>query len=125
MMKLRRFASILILAVAIVFAVGCTPDVGTVDVKIMDVTDVTATTAVFHAKASASGKAKVTERGFSYDIDEPAYGTKITCGSGTGEFSATATGLEPATEYKVGAYVYDGNGEIVGTRFVKFTTLGK
>ena len=125
MNKLRKIASILMLAVVVVFAAGCTKPDPTVDIKMKNVTDITASSAVVHAKASASGGAVIAERGFMYDDKEPAQGTRVNCGSGIGEFEAALTGLEPATEYKVLAYIFDGNGEAMGTHYIKFTTLGK
>ncbi|MBQ6771281.1 MAG: fibronectin type III domain-containing protein [Bacteroidales bacterium] len=123
MKKSRKIASVLLLALAVVFAVGCVKKDPTTDIKMKDVTDITASTAVVHAKASASGGAEIAERGFMYDDKEPAHGTRVRCGSGTGEFEATITGLEPATEYMVLAYIIDGNGDHVGTHYIKFTTL--
>ncbi len=113
------------LAVAVVFAAGCTKKDPHTDIKMKNVTDITASSAVVHAKAAALGGAVIAERGFMYDDKEPAHGTRVECGSGTGEFEATLTGLEPATEYKVLAYIIDGKGDQVGTNYIKFTTLGK
>ena len=33
-------------------------------------------------------------------------------------------GLEPGTEYLVLAYIIDGEGEPMGTHYIRFTTLG-
>ena len=115
----------MLLALAVVFAAGCVKKDPMTDIKMKNVTDITASSAVVHAEASASGGAEIAERGFMYDDKEPAHGTRVRCGSGTGEFEATITGLEPATEYMVLAYIIDGKGENVGTHYIKFTTLSK
>lgn len=125
MKKLRKTASILMLAAVVFFAAGCVKKDPMTDIKMKNVTDITASSAVVHAKASASGGAEIAERGFMYDDKEPAHGTRVRCGSGTGEFEATITGLEPATEYMILAYIIDGKGDQVGTHYIKFTTLSK
>lgn len=125
MKKLRKTASILMLAAVVFFAAGCVKKDPMTDIKMKNVTDITASSAVVHAKASASGGAEIAERGFMYDDKEPAHGTRVRCGSGTGEYEATLTGLEPATEYMVLAYIIDGKGDQVGTHYIKFTTLSK
>ena len=122
---LRKTASILMLAAVVFFAAGCVKKDPMTDIKMKNVTDITASSAVVHAKASASGGAEIAERGFMYDDKEPAHGTRVRCGSGTGEYEATLTGLEPATEYMVLAYIIDGKGDQVGTHYIKFTTLSK
>jgi hypothetical protein len=83
------------------------------------VTEVSDTGAKLSGSVTSDGGATVTERGFVYgtapdpEIDGEGV-TKITAGSGMGDFTANLEGLEPDTEYYVRAYAVNSKSTAYG-----------
>ena len=84
---------------------------------------VTETSAVAGGNVTSDGGASVTERGVVYStVSNPTTAnTKITAGSGTGEFTCNLTGLQANTTYYVRAYAVNSKGTAYGEQ-VSFTT---
>ena len=92
---------------------------GMPEVKTLEVTNknIGAGTATFKGSILSLGDLGYTERGFAYaTVHNPTIGdTKaIAEGSGSGEFSATATQLEEGKVYYIRAYVTNSKGTIYG-----------
>ncbi len=84
---------------------------------------VNSTTATVSGTVTASGGSTVTERGIVYGTSEnpTISGTKTTDGTGTGEFSASLTGLTPNTTYYARAYAISSAGVSYGSN-ITFTS---
>jgi hypothetical protein len=83
------------------------------------VTGITASGAMLSGNVTDDGGIEVYERGFVYSLEaNPEIGvegvTGVTAGSGTGSFSASITGLTPATIYHVRAYASNEAGTSYG-----------
>ena len=92
---------------------------GMPEVKTLEVTNknIGAGTATFNGSILSLGDLGYTERGFAYaTVHNPTIGdNKIKAsGSGTGEFSATATQLEEGNVYYIRAYATNSKGTIYG-----------
>lgn len=92
---------------------------GMPEVKTFEVTNknIGAGTATFNGSILSLGDLGYTERGFAYaTVHNPTIGdSKVKAeGSGTGEFSATATQLEEGNVYYIRAYVTNSKGTIYG-----------
>ena len=74
----------------------------------------------------SNGQTAITERGFVYSAENsvPVIGecASVTCGAGTGDFTATISGLNPTTTYYVRAYAV-GDGVTKYSDTVTFMTL--
>ena len=87
------------------------------------VTEVTLNSAIVSGEVTANGGASVTERGACVaTVSNPTVAnTKITAGSGVGEFTCELTGLQEGTKYYVRAYAVNSKGTAYGEEVV-FTT---
>ena len=90
------------------------------------VTSVTETSAVTGGNVTSDGNASVTERGVVYSTNPNPIITNLSnticpCGSGTGEFTYTITGLQANTKYYVRAYAKNDAGTAYGEE-ISFTT---
>ena len=90
------------------------------------VTSVTETSAVTGGNVTSDGNASVTERGVVYSTNPNPVITNLSntirpCGSGTGEFTYTITGLQANTKYYVRAYAKNDAGTAYGEE-ISFTT---
>ena len=96
-------------------------------VNTLDVTDITANTAIGHGKVSNQGGSTVTERGICWST-EPSptiSGSHIHSGTGSGEFEVSLTNLTPGTKYYVRAYAMNTQGLTYGEQkdFTTATTM--
>lgn len=92
-------------------------------------TEITQSGAKLSGRVTADGGKPVTERGFVYgSAENPTVetSTKITAGSGTGDFTATLSGLTAGARYYVRAYAVNENGTGYGANesFYTATTGG-
>ena len=81
--------------------------------------------AVVTGNVWSDGQTVITERGFVYSADNSAPAgdcPSVTCGAGTGDFTATISGLNPITTYYVRAYAV-GDGVTKYSDMVTFMTL--
>ncbi|WP_035561916.1 beta strand repeat-containing protein [Hymenobacter sp. IS2118] len=89
-------------------------------------TSITTTSAVLGGSVTADGGAAVTDRGVVYsstNTTPTTADTKAANGTGTGSFSATISGLAPATKYYVRAYATNSAGTSYGS-VEHFATAG-
>ncbi len=88
------------------------------------VSEITQTTAISGGEVTYDGGASVTDRGICWDIhQEPTIdGFHLSCGEGTGSFSAQLTELNVNTTYYVRSYAVNSAGIAYGNE-VSFTTL--
>ena len=102
------------------YAVRCMKDEGYVDtslptVHVMEVTDKTSSSAKVVCEVTYPGSASVIERGFIWSPNSDfTSGTRVACGSGSGKFSMTVSGLEEATRYFVKPYATNKYGTTYG-----------
>lgn len=132
MKKLRKFASILMLAAAVVFATGCTDDPNNGDdttVELPQVTtsavnDITTTAATCGGSILSDGGGSISECGvcWSTDATPTVDGNHATASVTSGPFTVTVQNLTPNTVYNVRAYAKNETGIAYGT-LVSFTTL--
>ena len=89
------------------------------------VSSTTNTSANCSSNVINDGHAEVTDRGFCWSATNPSptlADSHISCGTGTGVFSGTLTGLESNTHYYVCAYATNSYGTAYGNE-VEFTTV--
>ena len=88
------------------------------------VSDITQTEATCLAEVTYDGGTSVTDRGICWSTEsEPTIdGTHISCGGGTGSFSAQMTDLNVCTAYYVRSYAVNSVGIVYGNE-ISFTTL--
>lgn len=86
-------------------------------VNTVNITGVTSSSAQLAGSVSATGGADVTERGFVYSkaTNPTISSTKVTCGTGAGEYSSTLNELDYATTYYVRAYAINAVGVAYGS----------
>lgn len=91
------------------------------------VTSITSNSAVSGGIISMDGGSPVTERGICWSINEnpEITGDHISAVNGTGEFSATITGLDPGQSYHVRAYAINNVGIAYGQDMPFITDLEK
>ncbi len=91
-----------------------------------DVTDITDNSAVAGGIVESDGGAEVSVRGFVWStLEDPTVETNqgiMNIGSGTGQFAAAISGLEPETTYYLRAFATNAEGTAYGNQ-VEFTTL--
>jgi len=82
----------------------------------IQVTNITQTTATCGGNVTNDGGETVTERGICWSTEHnpTSSGNHISCGSGSGSFTATITGLVANTLYYVRAYAKNANGMAYG-----------
>ena len=87
------------------------------------ITQITGTTAVAGGNVTSDGNASVIERGVVYSTNQnpTTADTKVTSGSGVGEFTCDLTNLQLNTTYYVRAYAVNSMGTAYGEE-VSFTT---
>ena len=90
------------------------------------VTDFTDISATVGGNVTAEGGSAVTETGVYWGTSSNprASGTKLSIGTGSGEFSTTLTGLSPSTPYYIIAYAVNSSGEAFGDEETFTTTDG-
>ena len=88
------------------------------------ITDITQNSAFCSGRASVVGWNDITERGFCWGASEnpTINANKISCGTDTGFFSTTISGLTSGTGYYLRAYAINSLGTAYGAQF-KFVTL--
>jgi hypothetical protein len=88
------------------------------------VSSITRNTAVFSSNVTAAGGGTVTARGICWStVSPPSLSNSFTInGAGTGSYSATLTGLNPATTYFVRAYATNEAGTAYGPTY-SFKTI--
>ena len=88
-------------------------------------TQITTNSAVAGGNVTSDGNASVTERGVCIStVSNPTTAnTRITAGSGTGEFTCNLTGLQEGTKYYVRAYAVNSKGTAYGEEVVFTTTV--
>lgn len=93
-------------------------------VQTNEVTDVTYNSAIVGGTIAANGGKEITERGIVYSTNQnpTTADSKITNGSGLGEFMCNLTNLQHETTYYVRAYAVNAKGTAYGEE-VTFTTL--
>ena len=102
------------------FTTGSTPATLTTTVA----SDVTINSATVGGNITSDGGAEITARGVCYSTKEnpTVEDTKVSSGSGVGEFICELTNLQPNTTYYVRAYAVNSAGAAYGEE-VTFTTL--
>ena len=89
------------------------------------VTAVTQNTFTVNGKVQTDGSSTVTQRGFVYSSTNPTptfSDYSVNCGSGTGTYSYTVTGLTPGITYYVRAFATNENGNFYGSVVAVTTT---
>lgn len=94
-------------------------------VSTAEITQITINSAVAGGNVISDGNASVTERGVcvATSSNPTTSNTKITVGSGTGEFTCNLTGLQEGTKYYVRAYAVNSKGTAYGEEVVFTTTV--
>ena len=89
------------------------------------VTAVTQNSFTVNGKVQTDGSTTVTQRGFVYSSSNPTPSIsdyRVNCGSGTGTYLYTVTGLTPGITYYVRAYATNENGTFYGSVVAVTTT---
>ena len=89
------------------------------------ITQITLNSAVAGGNVTSDGNASVTERGVcvATSSNPTTANSKISAGSGTGEFTCNLTGLQEGTKYYVRAYAVNSKGTAYGEEVVFTTTV--
>jgi hypothetical protein len=101
-----------------------TKDILKLTITTVDISEITATSAVSGGNITNDGGSPITARGVCWSIDpNPTISsTKTTDGSGTGSFTSNLTGLTSGLKYYVRAYATNAAGTAYGLSFY-FNTL--
>ena len=123
MNKLKLFTAFL--AAGLLFMAGCKKDNAietTVFVSTSDITNITSVSATATGDVDVVGAESISERGFFWaSTPKPTMAnSKITAGTGKGNFTAAITGLSVGADYYLRSYVIN-NGETFYGNEVKFT----
>ena len=99
---------------------------GNVTIVFSAPSNITATSATCTANITDDGGAPISFRGFCWATTQypTSNGDHIDLGMGSGSFTATITGLQPATTYYVRAYAVNGAGTTYSTQQSFTTTSG-
>ncbi len=99
---------------------------GPPSVQTVSVSNVTTTTADAQGEVISENGSAITERGFcwSTSVNPTLSDNHLAAGSGTGNFTATLTGLNANTTYYVRAYAVNGNGTAYGDNISFATECG-
>ena len=107
------------------FTLSCEKDTVVANISTSDVSSITENSAIVGGNVTDEGSTSVTETGiyWSTSSNPEITGTKLSIGSGTGDFSTTLTGLTSSTTYYIKAYAINSVGEALGNEQA-FTTTG-
>jgi uncharacterized protein (TIGR02145 family) len=120
----RLFAIFALLIIMIIFFIGC-KKASLPQLITADITSIAKSSALTGGSVTEDGDSKITERGICWiqGYNDPSISdSKITAGTGSGEFTVTLSGLSPGTSYSVRAYAINKAGIAYGD-IVRFFTI--
>jgi len=123
-MKQLVFISLFACAILLFLESGCKKKFNLPELSTTQVTGITRTTADCGGVITSDGGAEIFDRGVCWSIiPDPTIADKVTSsGSGTGTFTAVATGLSFNTTYYIRAYATNSAGTAYGNTVVFTTT---